>query len=154
MHHPASAGPNNLPAPGPGDCPFCAIVAGRASATIVRRWPDALAIVPLSAVTAGHMLVIPKEHVADVGVDPAVSAATMRRAAELAGDMGACNIITSRGGLATQTVFHLHLHVLPRRRRDGLKLPWAADKGTGNCAAAENAESRVLAEGNGVSNCR
>ncbi|MCF2130867.1 HIT domain-containing protein [Strepomyces sp. STD 3.1] len=154
MHHPTSAGPNNLPAPGPGDCPFCAIMAGRASATIVRRWPDALAIVPLSAVTAGHMLVIPKEHVADVGVDPAVSAATMRRAAELAGDMGACNIITSRGGLATQTVFHLHLHVLPRRSRDGLKLPWAADRRTGNCAAPENAESRVLAEGNGVSNYR
>ncbi|MFG2956290.1 HIT family protein [Streptomyces sp. NPDC048291] len=110
----------------PGKCPFCAIVAGSAPARVVRRWPDSLAIVPLSAVTAGHTLVIPKTHVADVGVDPAVSAATMRRAAELAAEFGACNIITSRGELATQSVFHLHLHLLPRRHQDGLALPWAA----------------------------
>ncbi|MEV2197221.1 HIT domain-containing protein [Streptomyces phaeochromogenes] len=112
----------------PGECPFCAIVAGRAPARVVRRWPDSLAIVPLSAVTAGHTLVIPKTHVADVGVDPAVSAATMGRAAELAAEFGACNIITSRGELATQSVFHLHLHVLPRRQQDGLALPWATGR--------------------------
>lgn len=111
------------------ECPFCDIVAGRAPARIVRRWPDSLAIVPLSVVTAGHTLVIPKTHVADVGVDPAISAATMRRAAELAAELGACNIITSRGELATQSVFHLHLHVLPRRAEDGLALPWAAGPG-------------------------
>ncbi|WP_456228936.1 HIT family protein [Streptomyces sp. YJ-C3] len=80
---------------------------------------------PLAAVTPGHVLVIPRAHVADVGVDPAVSARTMRRAAELAADLGECNIITSRGESATQTVFHLHLHVLPRYPEDGLALPWA-----------------------------
>jgi histidine triad (HIT) family protein len=109
----------------PEGCPFCAIVAGRAPARVIRHWPDSLAIVPLSAVTAGHTLVIPKTHVADIGVDPAVSATTMRRAAELAAEFGACNIITSRGALATQSVFHLHLHLLPRRHHDGLALPWA-----------------------------
>ncbi|MFE4688735.1 HIT family protein [Streptomyces sp. NPDC056749] len=109
----------------PRDCPFCAIVAGRAPARVVRRWPETLAFLPLSAVTPGHTLVIPKAHVADVGVDPAVSAVTMRRAAELAAELGACNIITSRGEPATQSVFHLHLHVLPRRPYDGLALPWA-----------------------------
>ncbi|MER7926203.1 HIT family protein [Streptomyces sp. NPDC096057] len=111
----------------PDECPFCAIVDGRAPASVVRRWPDSLAIVPLSPVTAGHTLIIPKTHVADIGVDPAVSAATMRRAAELAAEFGACNIITSRGELATQSVFHLHLHLLPRRRQDGLPLPWAPE---------------------------
>ncbi|MEU6537954.1 HIT family protein [Streptomyces sp. NPDC047000] len=120
-----------------GDCPFCAIVAGRAPATVVRRWPDALAIVPLSAVTAGHTLVIPVTHVADVGVDPAVSATTMRRAAELAAELGDCNIITSRGELATQSVFHLHLHVLPRRREDGLALPWTIGPGDMRRGAVE-----------------
>ena len=117
--------------PGAG-CPFCAIVAGLAPAVVVREWPDALAITPIAAVTDGHILVIPKTHVADVGVDPVISGATMRRAAELAAEYGACNIITSRGEPATQSVFHLHLHVLPRRDRDGLALPWTSPHVTGD----------------------
>lgn len=132
-------------------CPFCAIVAGRAPATVVRCWPDALAIVPLSAVTAGHTLVIPKTHVADVGVDPAVSAATMGRAAELAAGFGDCNIITSRGELATQSVFHLHLHVLPRRSEDGLALPWVTRQVNAHRVDAEESEHRESAGTYGVS---
>ncbi|MFF8986839.1 HIT family protein [Streptomyces globisporus] len=100
-------------------------MAGTAPARVVREWPDALAIAPTAGVTAGHTLVIPKTHVADVGVDPEVSAATMLRAAELAAELGPCNIITSRGRAATQSVFHLHLHLLPRRGGDGLALPWS-----------------------------
>ena len=111
-----------------GSCPFCRIVDGTASARIIREWPDALAIVPIDEVTAGHALVIPKVHVADVAVDPRVSAITMHRAAELATEHGACNIITSRGESATQSVFHLHLHVLPRADGDGLVLPWTASQ--------------------------
>lgn len=103
-------------------CVFCQIVAGEAPATIVRRWDDALAIVPLNPVTAGHTLVIPIKHVRDVWINPAVSALTMRRAAELA--RPPCNVITSAGREATQSVWHLHLHVVPRRDNDGLALPW------------------------------
>lgn len=107
-------------------CPFCEIAAGRAPATVVREWDDALAIVPLNPVTDGHLLVLPREHVTDFAADPAVSAHAMNRAAELAGDYpaGAMNLITSRGSAATQTVFHLHLHLVPRRAGDGLALPW------------------------------
>jgi len=71
-------------------------------------------------------LVIPAVHVADVEVNPAVSALTMTAAAELAGEHPACNVITSRGADATQKVFHLHIHVVPRRAGDGLALPWSA----------------------------
>ncbi|MDH6700919.1 HIT family protein [Streptomyces griseoviridis] len=124
----------------PGECPFCDIVAGRAEARVVRRWPDSLAIVPLGAVTPGHLLVIPKRHVADVGTDPLVSATTMARAAELAAEFDACNIITSRGEPATQTVFHLHLHVLPRRDEDGLALPWAPGRDDGGRVTPEQAD--------------
>jgi histidine triad (HIT) family protein len=67
--------------------------------------------------------VIPKVHVADVGHDPEVSAATMRRAAQLAAAQW-CNVITSRGRVATQSVFHLHLHLVPRSEGDSLSLPW------------------------------
>lgn len=104
------------------DCPFCEIVAGTAPATFVRRWPDAIAIVPLGPVVAGHVLVIPTAHVRDVAEDPIVSAAVMARAAEIA--VPPCNIITSAGAEATQSVWHLHLHVVPRAVDDGLALPW------------------------------
>ncbi|MEW2072852.1 HIT domain-containing protein [Streptomyces sp. NPDC013433] len=116
---------------GPGaDCPFCLIVRGAAPARVVRRWADALAITPRGGgVTRGHVLVLPMTHVPDVAADPAVSATTMRYAAELAAEVGDCNIITSRGAAATQTVPHLHVHVVPRRPGDGILLPWTAPEG-------------------------
>lgn len=108
----------------PASCVFCAIAAGQAPACVVREWADALAIVPLGPVVDGHTLVIPKTHVADAGTDPVVAAATMARAAELMSALGAANLITSKGSPATQTVYHLHLHVVPRATGDGLPLPW------------------------------
>ncbi|WP_327223055.1 HIT domain-containing protein [Streptomyces platensis] len=110
-------------------CPFCEIVAGRAPATIVREWPDALAIVPFGPVVDGHLLVIPKQHVRDFGENPDVSAASMRRAAELSAGRGPMNLITSRGREATQSVWHCHLHLVPRAAGDGLALPWYSGRG-------------------------
>lgn len=81
-----------------------------------------MAIVPLNPVTEGHVLVIPRWHVVDAVQEPQVTADVMRCAAELA--ERPCNIITSSGGEATQSVFHLHVHVVPRREGDGLALPW------------------------------
>jgi histidine triad (HIT) family protein len=103
---------------------FCAIIAGHAPATVIRTWPDTIAISPRHPVTPGHILVIPRAHVTDVGQDAAVAATTMARAAELAAALPAANVITSRGTAATQSVFHLHLHVVPRTETDGLPLPW------------------------------
>jgi histidine triad (HIT) family protein len=108
------------------DCIFCAIVRGDAPAQFVRQWDDAVAIVPHGPVVAGHVLVIPKQHVADFGEDPDVSALTMRRAAEIVPHPA--NIITSLGREATQSVFHLHIHVVPRAENDGLALPWYSGK--------------------------
>ncbi|WP_432043610.1 HIT family protein [Streptomyces cadmiisoli] len=111
------------------DCVFCEIVAGRAPANVVKEWEDALAIVPIRPVVQGHTLVIPKRHVTDFGEDPDVSASTMRRAAELAVGEQPMNLITSRGREATQSVFHLHLHLVPRAANDGLALPWSGGHG-------------------------
>ena len=106
-------------------CPFCEIAAGRAPATIVRAWDDALAIVPRGPVTDGHTLVIPKTHVTDFADDAYTTAITMSYAAELARDMGGpMNLITSKGREATQSVFHFHAHLVPRAENDGLALPW------------------------------
>ncbi|MDQ0694249.1 HIT family protein [Streptomyces sp. W4I9-2] len=119
-------------------CVFCAIAAGDAPATIVREWPDALAIRPRGGVNGGHVLVLPRVHVEDAGVDIEVTRAVMGRAAELMAELPAANLITSKGEAATQTVFHLHVHVLFREEGDGLPLPWtpqhearAAAKGAG-----------------------
>ncbi|MFJ9521823.1 HIT family protein [Kitasatospora sp. NPDC101801] len=115
--------PAAAPRDRPGECVFCLIVAGRAPARVVRRWPDALALHPLGPVTPGHLLVIPVRHATDFTSDPDISALVMRRAAELA--VPPCNAISSAGALATQTVFHLHIHVLPRSAADGLLMPWS-----------------------------
>jgi len=111
-------------------CVFCQIIAGKAPATVIEQWPDAIAIVPIGPVTPGHTLMIPRAHVADFAEDPVVTAATMARAAELDGraPAGAANLITSRGRAATQSVFHLHVHIVPRRANDGLALPWYSGK--------------------------
>lgn len=114
-------------------CVFCEIVHGRAPAEVILRWPDAVAIRPLSPVVDGHLLVIPRVHVDDALDDPVVTAVAMHRAAQLGGQYGmkqpgmGLNFITSVGAAATQSVFHLHIHVVPRLEGDGLMLPWTGE---------------------------
>lgn len=113
-------------------CPFCEINLGRAPATFVHEWSDTIAIAPLNPVVDGHTLVIPKTHVTDFADDPDVTGAATRRAAQLCRDLDLvhANLITSRGVHATQSVFHLHLHLLPRAENDGLALPWYSGRTT------------------------
>jgi histidine triad (HIT) family protein len=112
-------------------CPFCEIIAGAAPATVIRQWPNAIAIVPLEPVTDGHTLVIPTEHATDFSASSEALFWALMCAAQLAREMpGDMNLITSRGPAATQTVPHLHLHLIPRREGDGLKLPWTEQQAT------------------------
>lgn len=106
------------------DCTFCRITDGTDHAEIVYRWSDAIAFTPLNPVTEGHVLVIPKVHVRDAIECPPVTAFAMARAAELAAGMVASNILTSVGRAATQSIFHLHIHVIPRAAGDQLMVPW------------------------------
>lgn len=117
--------PRSAGAPDIHGCPFCDIVAGRGPAEVLQEWPDTLVIKPLHPVTEGHVLVIPRSHVTDLSDDPVITGVTMRHAARYAATVpDALNLITSRGAAATQSVFHLHLHLVPRRWNDGLALPW------------------------------
>ncbi len=115
----------------PDLCPFCEILGYRAPARWRYTWPEAIAIEPLNPVTSGHLLVLPRKHVADASVDPVLTGMVMKRAAEVLTPHPAANIITSIGAEATQTVFHLHVHVVPRRPGDGLHLPWTGQKKAG-----------------------
>lgn len=112
------------------DCVFCKIVRHEAPAEIVEQWSQAIAIRPLNPVTEGHILVIPNDHVEDFTTDSVVTEITAYYAAELAARLGGeWNLITSAGPNATQTVYHLHVHLVPRRPGDGLHLPWTKEEG-------------------------
>ena len=108
----------------PLDCVFCDIVAGRVPAEIVGRWPEVLAFTPLNPVTEGHALVVSRQHVVWGDDVPWVYGPLFARAVDYARRHQSFNIVTSCGHDATQTVAHVHLHVVPRRADDGLVLPW------------------------------
>ncbi|MFD4457677.1 HIT family protein [Nocardia sp. NPDC058480] len=133
----------------PDNCVFCQIAAGTAPATIVREWEDAIVIVPLGPVVDGHVLVIPRRHVQDFTSSPTVTATVMGRAAEYAAHLARpANVITSKGHEATQSVFHLHVHVVPRSADDGLMVPWGTVYGDDPqaphwCRVAEQQARRI-----------
>jgi len=121
-----------LPHPSVAGCPFCEIMAGRAPATVLREWSfDGITgLVPLRPVALGHTLFIPNGHIPSALADPVMAGRVFERAARFAAWQGAhgYNLITSAGVAATQTVFHLHVHVVPRRPEDGLPLPWTGQQ--------------------------
>ena len=93
-----------------------------------KEWPG-FSFEPLNPVVPGHRLFVPGEHVMDASQDPAITAKVFAAAAEYARWQGDdFNLITSGGSFATQTVFHLHVHYVPRTCDDGLTLPWTEAK--------------------------
>lgn len=106
-----------------GKCEFCARIA---RGEFDHQDNHNVAFRPLNPVVPGHYLVIPKTHVSSVFADPAAAGLAMKFAGYLANRMKleAANFITSAGKAATQTVFHVHVHIVPRAEGDGLKLPW------------------------------
>lgn len=106
-------------------CPFCDIVDYDVHTQVEWASHNSVMITPHDPVVSGHKLFIPLVHVRDAAEDPVVTGHVMLDAARYAQEaLEACNIITSVGSAATQTVFHLHIHVVPRSHDDGLKLPW------------------------------
>ena len=118
------------------DCIFCAIVAGDMPAEIVDSDERTVAFMDINPANTGHALVIPREHSADLmEISDEDLAATMAAARRLAGRMretlhpDGFNVINACGAAAWQTVFHFHLHVVPRHEGDPLELPWVPSPG-------------------------
>lgn len=107
------------------DCPFCEY---DGPSPILRTFSNAFVIEPINPVVPGHVLVVASAHVTDFSEAPATTGVVMAAAARYAVEarLGDCNLITSRGAWATQTIAHLHVHLVPRRDGDGLRLPWSA----------------------------
>lgn len=81
---------------------------------------------PLNPVIPGHLLVVNKIHFDDFTSDEDLYAETSKIASRIAKIRGGdFNLITSKGECATQTVFHCHIHLVPRIKGDGLLLPWS-----------------------------
>lgn len=105
-------------------CGFCDSI--RSHSNVYASWPETVAFQPRrGGCTEGHLLIVPREHVSDAGENPDVTAQTMYRASQIVAHMPSANIITSKGTTATQTAFHLHVHIVPRRVGDGRMLPWS-----------------------------
>lgn len=109
------------------DCPFCQRIAAR-EYDMRNQW--AVSFEPLNPVTVGHRLVVSTVHAKSAMSDPVVTGAVMEYAVIVARayDVRSCNLITSAGPAATQTISHLHVHIVPRHEGDGLHLPWTGQK--------------------------
>lgn len=117
-------------------CIFCAIVQGRAPAEIIYEDEATLAFMDINPANRGHSLIIPKPHVVDLSdIGAEAAAAVMRSAVHVARAIretlhpDGLNLYHASGRAAFQSVFHFHVHIVPRWRGDSLSLPWRPTRG-------------------------
>jgi histidine triad (HIT) family protein len=112
--------------PGVAACAFCEIVGGRAEAAIVLDDDIAVAFLDRRPVFKGHVLVVPRAHVQTIVDLPAPDVGPLflrvqRVAAAVPRVLGADGTFVAANNVVSQSVPHLHVHVVPRRRKDGLR---------------------------------
>jgi histidine triad (HIT) family protein len=125
------------------DCLFCKIVAGEIPSTVVASDERTVTFMDINPATRGHALVVPRNHVKDLLDIDADELAAVARAAQAQAKvakqrLGAdgVNLLNSCGSVAWQTVFHFHVHVIPRYADDPLRLPWVPGPGDSDEIAA------------------
>ncbi|WP_461212962.1 HIT family protein [Lacticaseibacillus sp. GG6-2] len=108
------------------DCIFCKIIAGEIPSVKVYEDDDILAFLDITQVTPGHTLVVPKKHVPDIfAYSPELAATVFSRLPKIANAIKASdpkikglNILNNNGEVAYQSVFHSHIHLIPRYSAD------------------------------------
>lgn len=115
----------------PGHCIFCSLVAGEIPAARVYEDALTLAFMDMGQVNPGHVLVATKRHAATLlDITPAEAAAVMQtaqrvaRAVQAVFDPPGLTLLQANGREGDQTVFHFHMHVVPRHAQDGIALTW------------------------------
>lgn len=105
------------------DCIFCKIIAGEISSNTIYEDAEFRVILDLAPASKGHALILPKEHYADIyEIDGELAGKAMKLAKKLAGHMtevlqcDGFNILQNNHEVAGQTVFHFHMHLIPRYR--------------------------------------
>jgi histidine triad (HIT) family protein len=131
------------------DCLFCKIIARELPAQIIDENERTVTFMDINPATRGHALVVPRSHASnllEVDADDlaATALAAQRLAQRVTERLGAdgVNLLNSCGSAAWQTVFHLHIHVIPRYTDDPLRLPWIPAAGDSDEIAAAAAELR------------
>ncbi|NNF64797.1 MAG: HIT domain-containing protein [Acidimicrobiia bacterium] len=126
--------------PSEPNCVFCGIIAGEIPSTTIAQRETAIAFMDINPVTHGHALVVPRSHATDLfDVTAEDLAACVHLAQEVAGRakerLGAdgVNLLNCTGEAAWQSVFHFHIHVIPRYEnqpgKDAIGLPWVSAPG-------------------------
>ena len=122
--------------PAPTNCPFCKRISKAEYEGVYYGEEGVVFFEPLNPAVPGHRLVVPREHVTDAADDPKITAEVFGAAAAYGQQKRFFypdfNLITSAGGAATQSVFHLHVHYVPRKKGDGLSLPWTNQEAPGS----------------------
>lgn len=117
------------------DCVFCDHDKIEASniEKIRHKGFDFLTFTPLNPITPGHLLVIPNIHVDDASAEPVITGAAFELATMVADKAGYkhYNLIVNKGEDADQTVFHLHVHIVPRYKDDDTITIWNKDNANG-----------------------
>ena len=108
------------------DCLFCRIIAGEVPAHVVLDAPDAFAFLDHRPVFKGHTLVVPRTHIVTLTDLPVASIGpyftqVQRVAAAVVAGLGADGSFVAMNNVVSQAVAHLHVHVVPRVRKDGLR---------------------------------
>lgn len=113
------------------DCIFCKIANGEIPSATIYENSDFRVILDVAPANRGHALIIPKEHFKDIfDIDAVTAGKLFSLATEVARAMKSVlhcdglNIVQNNGLIAGQTVFHFHLHLIPRYEGDGIKLTW------------------------------
>src|SRR5262245_41646629 len=107
-------------------CVFCSIAQGAVPAFVVLDEPDVLAFLDIRPLFHGHVLLVPRAHIATLADVPAelvtpLFLAAQRLAAAVERGLGADGTFVAMNNRVSQSVPHLHVHVVPRRKKDGLK---------------------------------
>lgn len=128
---------------------FCGIIAGSIPSQTIDSDERTIAFMDINPATPGHALVVPRVHSADLleisSEDLTATALAAQRLAQRMKDVldaDGINLINACGAAAWQTVFHFHIHVVPRYEDDPLKLPWVPAPGDSNEIAAVAAKLR------------
>ena len=140
-------------------CAFCKIIRGEAPAHVVCETEDSVAFFPLSPATRGHTLVTPRRHVKDIwsldsrlGAQIFDTALLISHALKSALEPDGFNIINSAGEAASQTIYHLHIHLVPRWYDDRIGNIWPPKKSWSG-EALDNLAEVVRAACAGLSLC-
>ncbi len=109
-------------------CPFCAIAEGRGEAQVVHEDSATIAFLDKAPLVAGHVLLIPRKHVAtlfeaDEATVTAMALAAQKLARAVKAAMGSDGVFVAQNNVVSQSVAHLHTHVIPRRLKDGFFSP-------------------------------